>query len=75
MYAQIGMFPLSFQKELHDYYEASIAHMCDTPEEYRMLQRHFDAIDSKCGPPDNMDVPMIVQAEWHKWSHTRTMNA
>eukprot|EP00971_Amphidinium_carterae_P234582 4654994-Amphidinium_carterae.1 len=75
MYAQIGMFSLSFQKELFDYYDASIAHMCDTPEEYRQLQNHFEAIDNKCGPPDNMDVPLIVQAEWHKWSHTKTMNA
>eukprot|EP00971_Amphidinium_carterae_P276159 5480020-Amphidinium_carterae.1 len=75
MYAQIGMFPLSFQKELYDYYNESIAYMCDTPEEYRLLQQHFDAIDAKCGSPNNMDVPMIVQAEWHKWAHTRTMNA
>eukprot|EP00971_Amphidinium_carterae_P134007 2655328-Amphidinium_carterae.1 len=75
MYAQIGMFPLCFQKELYDYYNESIATMCDAPEEYRTLQQHFDAIDDKCGSPHNMDVPLIVQADWHKWSHSRTMNA
>eukprot|EP00971_Amphidinium_carterae_P352225 6492495-Amphidinium_carterae.2 len=69
------MFPLSFHKELYDYYNESIAHMCDTPEEFRLLQQHFEAIDVKCGSPNAMDVPMIVQTEWHKWAHTRTMNA
>eukprot|EP00971_Amphidinium_carterae_P072455 1433160-Amphidinium_carterae.1 len=35
MYAQTGMFPLHFQKkELFDYYNESIAHMCDRPEDY-----------------------------------------
>eukprot|EP00971_Amphidinium_carterae_P184497 3662719-Amphidinium_carterae.1 len=75
MYAQIGMFPLSFHKELYDYYNESVAHMCEEPKEYRLLQRRFDAIDVKCGCPDNMDVPMLVQAEWHKWAHARTLNA
>eukprot|EP00971_Amphidinium_carterae_P001959 39155-Amphidinium_carterae.1 len=45
MYAQVGMFPLSFQKELFDYYNASIAHMCDRPEDHTRLNDFFAMVD------------------------------
>eukprot|EP00971_Amphidinium_carterae_P226855 4499231-Amphidinium_carterae.1 len=64
------MFSLSFHKELYDYYSESIAHMCDTHEECRLLHQHFEGIDVKCGAPSTMDVPLTIQAEWHKWAHT-----
>eukprot|EP00971_Amphidinium_carterae_P322382 6407351-Amphidinium_carterae.3 len=35
MYAQTGLFPLHFQKQLLAYYDESIAYMCDTREDYR----------------------------------------
>eukprot|EP00971_Amphidinium_carterae_P112242 2223362-Amphidinium_carterae.1 len=57
MYAQTGMFPLDFQKELMTYYDESIAYMCDTPEVYRKMQNHFHWIDVKYGCPDDFDVP------------------
>eukprot|EP00971_Amphidinium_carterae_P117722 2331767-Amphidinium_carterae.1 len=69
------MFSLSFHKELYDYYSESIAQMCDTHEECLLLHQHFEGIDAKCGAPHTMDVPLTVQAEWHRWSHTRSMNA
>eukprot|EP00971_Amphidinium_carterae_P339419 6477238-Amphidinium_carterae.1 len=75
MYAQIGMFSLSFQKELFDYYSESIAYMCDTHEECRLLHQHFVDIDVKCGGPSTMDVPLTIETEWHKWAHTRSLNA
>eukprot|EP00971_Amphidinium_carterae_P257716 5115619-Amphidinium_carterae.1 len=75
MYAQIGMFSLRFQKELFDYYSESIAHMCDTHEECLLLHQHFEGIDAKCGGPSTMDVPLTIRTEWHRWAHTRSMNA
>eukprot|EP00971_Amphidinium_carterae_P283773 5633860-Amphidinium_carterae.2 len=75
MYAQIGMFSLSFHKELFDYYSESVAHMCDTHEECHLLHQHFEGIDAKCGAPNTMDVPLSIQTKWHKWAHTRSMNA
>eukprot|EP00971_Amphidinium_carterae_P015293 301709-Amphidinium_carterae.1 len=64
MCAQIGMFPLSFQKKLFDYYQASIAHMCDTSEDYRKLQEHFEGLDVRHTSPNNHDVPAQVQVDW-----------
>eukprot|EP00971_Amphidinium_carterae_P120345 2384699-Amphidinium_carterae.1 len=75
MYAQVGYFPLSFQKELYDYYNESIANMCDMPEDFRRMQDHFEALDAKYGCPYHYEVPMQVQVDWHKWAHTRNLNA
>eukprot|EP00971_Amphidinium_carterae_P181904 3609574-Amphidinium_carterae.1 len=75
MYAQTGMFPLHFQKELMTYYEESIAYMFDTPDDYRKMQHHFTGIDAKHGSPDNLDIPSQVQVDWSRWAHERTINA
>eukprot|EP00971_Amphidinium_carterae_P093465 1849843-Amphidinium_carterae.1 len=37
-----GMFPLHFQKQLMTYYDESIAYMCDTKDDYRKMQNHFE---------------------------------
>eukprot|EP00971_Amphidinium_carterae_P350650 6491669-Amphidinium_carterae.3 len=74
MYAQTGLFPLHFQKQLMAYYDESIAYMCDTREDYRTLQNHFTAVDNKHGEPDNFDVPSQVHVDWCRWAHERTVN-
>eukprot|EP00971_Amphidinium_carterae_P282587 5610049-Amphidinium_carterae.2 len=51
MYAQTGMFSLRFQKQLMTYYDESIAYMCDTKEDYRKMQNHFEALDVDFGCP------------------------
>eukprot|EP00971_Amphidinium_carterae_P167645 3322112-Amphidinium_carterae.1 len=65
MYAQTGMFPLHFQKELFDYYHASIAHMCDAPDDYSKMKQHFESLDSRHGCPNNFKVPSRVYEDWH----------
>eukprot|EP00971_Amphidinium_carterae_P018359 362094-Amphidinium_carterae.1 len=75
MYAQTGMFPLHFQKQLMTYYDESIAYMCDNKEDYRKMQNHFEGIDVNYNCPDTLDVPSQVQVDWSRWAHERTVNA
>eukprot|EP00971_Amphidinium_carterae_P140100 2776199-Amphidinium_carterae.1 len=75
MYAQTGMFPLHFQKQLYDYYNESIAYMCDKPEDYNRVKDHFHVIDLKHGPPDDLVIPAQVRVDWGRWAHERTVNA
>eukprot|EP00971_Amphidinium_carterae_P301929 5998719-Amphidinium_carterae.1 len=48
--------------------------MCDVPDDYCRMQEHFGRIDDKCGGPNNFDVPLQVQVDWHRWAHARTMS-
>eukprot|EP00971_Amphidinium_carterae_P191430 3798421-Amphidinium_carterae.1 len=75
MYAQTGLFPLHFQKQLFDYYNESISYMCDRPEDYHKVRDHFHVIDLKHGPPDDLDIPAQVRVNWGRWAHERTVNA
>eukprot|EP00971_Amphidinium_carterae_P311577 6192714-Amphidinium_carterae.1 len=75
MYVQIEMFPLNFQKELMTYYDESIAHMCDSPEDSRKLQHFFTTMDVPYGSPDDLIVPSQVRVDWSRWAHERTVNA
>eukprot|EP00971_Amphidinium_carterae_P024499 482823-Amphidinium_carterae.1 len=75
MYAQIGMFPLNFQKELMTYYDESIAYMSDTAEDYRKVQQHCATMDVPYGSPDDLEIPSQVRVDWSRWAHERTVNA
>eukprot|EP00971_Amphidinium_carterae_P166827 3305748-Amphidinium_carterae.1 len=75
MYAQVGMFSLSFQKELFDYYSASIAQMCDRPEDHTKLKDFFEMVDMDHGTPDDLLIPTQVKVDWSRWAHERTVNA
>eukprot|EP00971_Amphidinium_carterae_P202870 4025822-Amphidinium_carterae.1 len=61
MPTHIGMFPLSFQKELFDYYDASIAHMCARPEDHTKLNDFFAMVDIDHGTPDDLLIPNQVK--------------
>eukprot|EP00971_Amphidinium_carterae_P155795 3089236-Amphidinium_carterae.1 len=74
MNAQIGMFPLNFQKELMTYYDESIAYMCDTPEDYRKMQHFYTSMDVPCGSPDDLEIPSQVRVDWSRWAHERPVN-
>eukprot|EP00971_Amphidinium_carterae_P104974 2078712-Amphidinium_carterae.2 len=63
MYAQVGMFPLCFQKELFDYYNASIEHMCDQPVEATNMRDFFAAVDKDHGMPDDRLIPTPVKVD------------
>eukprot|EP00971_Amphidinium_carterae_P290385 5765668-Amphidinium_carterae.1 len=69
------MFPLHFQTQLMTYYDESIAYMCDSKEDYRKMQNHFEGIDVNFGCPDTLDVPSQVHMDWSRWAHERTVNA
>eukprot|EP00971_Amphidinium_carterae_P120540 2388639-Amphidinium_carterae.1 len=75
MYAQIGMFSLSFHKELYDYYKASITGMCDSPIEFDRMEEFYETLDRDHGPPDDREVPSQVKVDWCRWAHEKTMNA
>eukprot|EP00971_Amphidinium_carterae_P164589 3263059-Amphidinium_carterae.1 len=72
MYAQVGMFPLSFQKELFDYYNESIANMCDKPEDYTRMNDFFAMVDMDHGVPDELQIPTQTKVDWCRWAHERT---
>eukprot|EP00971_Amphidinium_carterae_P151573 3004822-Amphidinium_carterae.1 len=75
MYAQVGRFPLSFQKELFDYYNESIAYMCDKPLDCDRMNEHFAHVDKPYGVPDELQIPSQAKVDWCRWAHERTMNA
>eukprot|EP00971_Amphidinium_carterae_P012502 246025-Amphidinium_carterae.1 len=75
MYAQIGMFSLSFHKELYDYYKSSITGMCDSPIEFDRMEEFYETLDRDHGPPDDKVIPSQVKVDWCRWAHEKTMNA
>eukprot|EP00971_Amphidinium_carterae_P075234 1487100-Amphidinium_carterae.1 len=75
MYAQIGMFPLSFHKELYNYYKESITGMCDKPIDFDRMTDFFTTLDKAHGIPDDRLIPFQVKVDWCRWTHERTMNA
>eukprot|EP00971_Amphidinium_carterae_P188519 3741997-Amphidinium_carterae.1 len=66
------MFPLSFQKELFDYYNESIANMCDNPEDYTRMNDFFAMVDMDHGVPDELQIPSQTKVDWCRWAHERT---
>eukprot|EP00971_Amphidinium_carterae_P275663 5469587-Amphidinium_carterae.1 len=75
MYAQIGMFSLSFHKELYDYHKTSITGMCDSPIEFDRMEEFYETLDRDHGPPNDREVPSQVKVDWCRWAHEKTMNA
>eukprot|EP00971_Amphidinium_carterae_P167295 3315060-Amphidinium_carterae.1 len=57
------------------YYDESIAYMCDTPEDYRKMQHHFEKIDVEYGCPNTLEAPSQVILNWSRWAHARALNA
>eukprot|EP00971_Amphidinium_carterae_P002040 40469-Amphidinium_carterae.1 len=57
MHAQVGQFPHSFHKELYDYYNESIAFMCDKPIDFDRMTEFFATLDKAYGIPDDRLIP------------------
>eukprot|EP00971_Amphidinium_carterae_P053124 1046391-Amphidinium_carterae.1 len=75
MYAQVGQFSLSFHKELYDYYNESIAGMCDKPLDFERMTEFFATLDKTHGVPNDRLIPYQVKVDWCRWAHEMTMNA
>eukprot|EP00971_Amphidinium_carterae_P318109 6323571-Amphidinium_carterae.1 len=73
-YAQCNRFSLAFEKELRDYYDASIKNQCDNEKELTTLTELHRLLDGPYGLPCGLEQPNDVLIDWCKWAHAKSVN-